>query len=88
MPAHFPEIIGSKENTGDEKEGDPGGEEDSVGEGHSHRNEKLGLQGIVERLEVGKSYTMQILRSGKNVNLKVTVAEMPSRDRRPTPPPE
>ena len=46
------------------------------------------LQGIVERLEVGKSYTMQILRSGKNVNLKVTVAEMPSRDRRPTPPPE
>ena len=45
------------------------------------------LQGIVERLEVGKSYAMRILRNGKNLNLKVTVAEMPDRSSRPTPPP-
>lgn len=46
------------------------------------------LQGIVERLEVGKSYAMRILRNGKNLSLKVTVAEMPNRSPRPTPPPE
>ncbi|MFP6769440.1 MAG: trypsin-like peptidase domain-containing protein [Planctomycetaceae bacterium] len=39
------------------------------------------LQGIVERLEVGKTYAMSVRRSGKARPIKVTVAEMPKRPR-------
>ncbi|MEQ8853372.1 Do family serine endopeptidase [Gimesia sp.] len=35
------------------------------------------LQGIVEQLSVGKSYTMELLRDGKRVQLQVTMQEMP-----------
>ena len=46
--SHYPKVIGSEENTGDEKECNSRGEKDSVSEGHGHGNQKLGLQGIVE----------------------------------------
>ena len=36
------------------------------------------LAGIVERLDVGKSYPMTIMRDGKRMSLPVTVQEMPS----------
>ena len=39
------------------------------------------LQGIVEKLEVGKTYTMSVRRGGKSQPVKVTVAEMPKRPR-------
>ncbi|HCK54911.1 MAG TPA: hypothetical protein DIC23_16970, partial [Planctomycetaceae bacterium] len=39
------------------------------------------LQSIVERLEVGKSYPVKLLRGGKTQSLKVTVAEMPESPR-------
>ena len=39
------------------------------------------LQSIVERLEVGKSYPVKLLRNGKAQSLKVTVAEMPESPR-------
>lgn len=35
------------------------------------------LQGIVEQLSVGKSYTMELLRDGKRVHKQVTMQEMP-----------
>lgn len=35
------------------------------------------LQSIVERLEIGKSYALTVLRDGERVNLKIAVAEMP-----------
>jgi len=35
------------------------------------------LQGIVEQLEVGKSYTMELLRDGKRIQKSVTMQEMP-----------
>jgi serine protease Do len=38
------------------------------------------LQGIVERLEVGKTYTMTVIRDGKQLSLPVTVEAMPKRD--------
>jgi len=37
------------------------------------------LQGIVERLEVGKTYNMTVIRDGKQLSVPVTVQEMPSR---------
>src|SRR5262249_8173895 len=37
------------------------------------------LAGIVERLDVGKSYPMTIMRDGKRMSLPVAVQEMPSR---------
>ena len=40
------------------------------------------LQGIVERLDVGKTYTMTVVRDGKHISLPVTVETMPNRDRR------
>ncbi len=36
------------------------------------------LQQLIERLETGKPYPVQIIRGGKSMELKVTVAEMPS----------
>ena len=39
------------------------------------------LQSIVERLEVGKTYPVKVLRDGKTQTIKVTVAEMPASDR-------
>lgn len=36
------------------------------------------LQGIVEMLEVGDSYTMELLRDGKHINKQVTMQEMPN----------
>ena len=39
------------------------------------------LQSIVERLEVGKSYPVKLLRAGKTQSIKVTVAEMPESPR-------
>jgi serine protease Do len=36
------------------------------------------LAGIVERLDVGKTYPMTILRDGKQTTLSVTLQEMPS----------
>ncbi len=36
------------------------------------------LAGIVERLDVGKSYPMTIMRDGKRMSIPVTVKEMPS----------
>jgi serine protease Do len=36
------------------------------------------LAGVVERLDVGKSYPMTIMRDGKRMSLPVTVQEMPS----------
>lgn len=36
------------------------------------------LQGIVERLETGKAYPMEIIRGGKHQTLNVTIDEMPS----------
>ena len=38
------------------------------------------LQGIVERLEVGKTYTMTVIRDGKHLSLPVTVEAMPKRE--------
>jgi serine protease Do len=38
------------------------------------------LQGIVERLDVGKSYTMTIIRDGKQMTLPVTVEAYPTQD--------
>jgi serine protease Do len=38
------------------------------------------LQGIVERLDVGKTYTMTVIRDGKHVSIPVTVEEMPKRE--------
>jgi serine protease Do len=38
------------------------------------------LQGIVERLEVGKTYNMTVVRDGKQRSLPVTVESMPKRD--------
>jgi serine protease Do len=38
------------------------------------------LQGIVERLEVGKTYTMTVIRDGKQLSLPVTVEAMPKQD--------
>jgi len=38
------------------------------------------LQGIVERLEVGKTYTMTVIRDGKQMSLPVTVEAMPKRE--------
>ena len=38
------------------------------------------LQGIVERLEVGKTYTMTVIRDGKQLSLPVTVEAMPKKD--------
>jgi serine protease Do len=38
------------------------------------------LQGIVERLEVGKTYTMTVIRDGKQISLPVTVEAMPKRE--------
>ncbi|HET6422442.1 MAG TPA: Do family serine endopeptidase [Planctomycetaceae bacterium] len=35
------------------------------------------LQGIVERLDIGKTYPLEIVRSGKRETLKVTIEEMP-----------
>ncbi len=35
------------------------------------------LQGIVEQLKVGKSYTMELLRDGKRIHEQVTMQEMP-----------
>lgn len=54
------------------------------------------LQGIVERLEIGKAYPMEIVRGGKPQTLNVTIDEMPSafsarqpqRDRTESPSPE
>jgi serine protease Do len=37
------------------------------------------LQGIVERLDVGKTYNMTIVRDGKQMSLPVTVEAMPNR---------
>lgn len=36
------------------------------------------LQGIVERLEIGKQYDLQVVRAGKPQALKVTIEEMPA----------
>jgi serine protease Do len=36
------------------------------------------LQGVVEQLEVGKTYPVTVLRNGKETQLKVTLEEMPS----------
>jgi serine protease Do len=36
------------------------------------------LQEIIERLDIGKAYTMHVNRGGKGVDLKVTVEEMPA----------
>ncbi len=36
------------------------------------------LQGIVERLDVGKSYPLEIIRGGKHQTLQVAVEEMPA----------
>jgi serine protease Do len=38
------------------------------------------LQGIVERLDVGKTYNMTLVRDGKQMSLPVTVEAMPKRD--------
>ena len=38
------------------------------------------LQGIVERLDVGKTYKMTVVRDGKQMSLPVTVEAMPKRD--------
>lgn len=35
------------------------------------------LQQLVERLEIGKSYTVNVVRDGKPVELKVTIEELP-----------
>jgi serine protease Do len=37
-----------------------------------------GLQGIVEQLDIGKNYPLDVLRNGKRQSLKVTIEEMPS----------
>jgi serine protease Do len=37
------------------------------------------LAGVVERLDVGKTYPMTIVRDGKRTTLQVTVQEMPAR---------
>lgn len=37
------------------------------------------LQGIVERLIVGKSYKMELLRDGKHINQNLVMKEMPKR---------
>jgi serine protease Do len=37
------------------------------------------LVGVVERLDVGKTYPMTIVRDGKHLSIPVTVQEMPSR---------
>ncbi len=36
------------------------------------------LQGIVERMDVGKTYNMTVLRDGKQMTIPVTVEAMPS----------
>lgn len=36
------------------------------------------LQGIVERLDVGKSYPMDIIRDGEQITIQVTMEEMPN----------
>jgi serine protease Do len=36
------------------------------------------LQGIVERLEIGTAYPLEVLRDGKKQTLKVTIEEMPT----------
>jgi serine protease Do len=36
------------------------------------------LQGLVEQLDIGKSYSMEVLRDGKKQTLKVAIEEMPS----------
>lgn len=41
-------------------------------------NDTQGLQGIVERLEVGKSYPVVVSRDGSQQSLSVTVEEMPA----------
>ena len=38
------------------------------------------LQGIVERLDVGKTYSMTLIRDGKRMSLPVTVEAMPKQD--------
>jgi S1-C subfamily serine protease len=38
------------------------------------------LQGIVERLEVGKTYNMTVIRDGKQLSLPVMVEAMPRHD--------
>jgi serine protease Do len=38
------------------------------------------LQGIVERLDIGKTYTMTIIRDGKRLSIPVTVEAMPNRE--------
>jgi len=38
------------------------------------------LQGIVERLDVGKTYPMTLIRDGKRMSLPVTVEAMPKQD--------
>src|SRR5262249_18217306 len=35
------------------------------------------LQGVVERLTAGKTYTMDVMRDGKELTVKVTAKEMP-----------
>ena len=39
------------------------------------------LAGVVERLDVGKTYPMTIIRDGKRTSIPVTVLEMPSTTR-------
>jgi serine protease Do len=36
------------------------------------------LQQLVERLEIGKAYPLQVIREGKPVDLNVTIAELPA----------
>ncbi len=36
------------------------------------------LQGIVERLDIGKAYPMEIVRGGKRETLQITIEEMPA----------
>ena len=40
-------------------------------------NGPRGLQGIVEKLQVGKTYRARIIRDGKKRNIEITVSEMP-----------
>lgn len=42
-------------------------------------NSTRSLQAIVEQLQVGEEYSMEIIRAGKSMTIKVTVRELPER---------